>query len=165
MATMKQYAETGSLDGNAKGVYKRGQDKKFEHTLGLGHPSAMRGGGDKAAAAKAAKAEAEAAAAAAEAPREVGDSLFKFVGQHETPVYRVEETAAGGGSALAVTVELPRIERIAQLTLDITGTQFQLRGASYRLKLELPKTVDVNAVKARFTSKRKELKVTLPVLE
>jgi hypothetical protein len=45
MATMKQYAETGRLDGNAKGVYKKGEEKRFEHKAGLGHPSAMRGGG------------------------------------------------------------------------------------------------------------------------
>jgi hypothetical protein len=45
MATMKQYAETGRLDGNAKGVYKKGEAKTFEHQAGLGHPSAMRGGG------------------------------------------------------------------------------------------------------------------------
>jgi hypothetical protein len=41
----------------------------------------------------------------------------------------------------------------------------QVRGASYRLKLDLPKEVDVDNVKAKFTSKRKELKITLPVLE
>jgi hypothetical protein len=65
-------------------------------------------------------------AAVDEAPRQVGESLFKFVGQHETPVHRIEDTVAGGASALAVTVELPRIESMAQLTLDVTSRVVQV---------------------------------------
>jgi hypothetical protein len=61
-----------------------------------------------------------------EARREVGDSLYKFVGQHETPVHRVEEAVAGGASALAVTVQLPRIQSMAQLHLDVTSRVVQV---------------------------------------
>ena len=69
---------------------------------------------------------AEKAAAVDEARREVGDSLYKFVGQHETPVHRVEEAVAGGASALAVTVQLPRIQSMAQLHLDVTSRVVQV---------------------------------------
>jgi len=42
---------------------------------------------------------------------------------------------------------------------------FQVRGAGYRLKLDLPKHIDVNSVKAKFTTKKKELRITAPVVD
>lgn len=57
----------------------------------------------------------------------VEESLFKFIGELEEPKYRLEETAVGGSLALAIFVELPRIESMRALHLDVTDKQLQVR--------------------------------------
>jgi hypothetical protein len=57
----------------------------------------------------------------------VSDDLFKFVGQLEEPTYRIEDTAAKGAEALAVIVQLPKIERMSQLHLDVLEDSLQVR--------------------------------------
>ena len=40
----------------------------------------------------------------------------------------------------------------------------QVRGGPYRLKVELPRKINVDGVTAKFVSKKKELKVVAPVV-
>ncbi|KAH8413878.1 hypothetical protein KR222_011628, partial [Zaprionus bogoriensis] len=70
--------------------------------------------------------------------------------------------------ALIVEIELPQLSSTAECQLDVTEKSVYLlserQGAKYRLKLDLPYTVDDKAGNARFDTDRRRLSITLPVV-
>mmetsp|Transcript_38445 Transcript_38445/g.83653 ORF Transcript_38445/g.83653 Transcript_38445/m.83653 type:complete len:422 (-) Transcript_38445:265-1530(-) len=159
METMKQYADTGRINPTQKGVYAKGEGPKADKPeIGIGHPEFYKKKAEEDKKWNPEKKTKEEPAAPA-----VSESLFKFVGQQEEPKYRIDDTVAKGAEALAIVVELPKIERMSQLHLDMVETQLQVRGGPYRLKVALPKKINVEGVTAKFISKKKELKVVAPI--
>ncbi|KAK3239192.1 hypothetical protein CYMTET_50863 [Cymbomonas tetramitiformis] len=147
--TMDQYAKTGNLN-TGKGVYRKGTTKDdFKAEPGLGHPSNMK--------------ELDKVGKSVESEKKPSESLFKFVGQTEEPAYRLQETASGGRLAYSIIIELPKVQTMRQVSLDVADTELQVRGGGYLLKVTLPQAVDTTAVKAKFKAKRKELEVIVPV--
>ncbi|KAH8357762.1 hypothetical protein KR200_003436 [Drosophila serrata] len=70
--------------------------------------------------------------------------------------------------SLVVEIELPLLRSTAECQLDVTATSVYLlserQGAKYRLKLDLPFTVDDKAGSARFDTDLRRLNITLPVV-
>lgn len=70
--------------------------------------------------------------------------------------------------SLVVEIELPLLRSTAECQLDVTATSVYLlserQGAKYRLKLDLPFTVDDKAGSARFDTDLRRLSITLPVV-
>ncbi|ALC40815.1 Nop17l [Drosophila busckii] len=70
--------------------------------------------------------------------------------------------------ALVVEIELPLLNSTADCQLDVTERSVYLlserQGAKYRLKLDLPYTVDDKSGNARFDLERRRLCITLPVV-
>ncbi|EDV59631.1 protein kintoun [Drosophila erecta] len=70
--------------------------------------------------------------------------------------------------ALVVEIELPLLRSTAECQLDVTSKSVYLfserQGAKYRLKLDLPFTVDDKAGQARFDTDLRRLSITLPVV-
>lgn len=147
--TMDQYAKTGNLN-TGKGVYRKGTTRDdFKAEPGLGHPSN--------------KKELDKVRKFVEPDKKPSESLFKFVGQTEEPAYRLQETASGGRLAYSIIIELPKVETMRQISLDVADKELQVRGGGYLLKVTMPQVVDTTAVKAKFKAKRKELEVVVPV--
>ncbi|KAH8291075.1 hypothetical protein KR054_008244 [Drosophila jambulina] len=70
--------------------------------------------------------------------------------------------------SLVVEIELPLLRSTAECQLDVTANSVYLlserQGAKYRLKLDLPFTVDDKAGSARFDTDLRRLCITLPVV-
>ncbi|EDW01688.1 protein kintoun [Drosophila grimshawi] len=70
--------------------------------------------------------------------------------------------------ALIVEIELPLLSSTADCQLDVTEKSVYLlserSGAKYRLKLDLPYTVDDKSGNARFDTEHRRLCITLPVV-
>jgi len=70
--------------------------------------------------------------------------------------------------SLVVEIELPLLRSTAECQLDVTSKSVYLfserQGAKYRLKLDLPFTVDDKAGRARFDTDLRRLCITLPVV-
>nr|XP_016928564.1 protein kintoun [Drosophila suzukii]XP_016928565.1 protein kintoun [Drosophila suzukii]XP_036669385.1 protein kintoun [Drosophila suzukii] len=70
--------------------------------------------------------------------------------------------------SLVVEIELPLLRSTAECQLDVTSKSVYLfserQGAKYRLKLDLPFTVDDKAGRARFDTDMRRLSITLPVV-
>ncbi|XP_017078700.1 protein kintoun [Drosophila eugracilis] len=70
--------------------------------------------------------------------------------------------------SLVVEIELPLLRSTAECQLDVTSKSVFLfserQGAKYRLKLDLPFTVDDKAGRARFDTDLRRLSITLPVV-
>ncbi|XP_064541487.1 protein kintoun [Drosophila montana] len=70
--------------------------------------------------------------------------------------------------ALVVEIELPLLSSTAGCQLDVTEKSIYLlserQGAKYRLKLDLPYTVNDKAGNARFDTEHRRLCITLPVV-
>lgn len=69
---------------------------------------------------------------------------------------------------LIVEIELPQLSSTAECQLDVTDKSVYLlserQGAKYRLKLDLPYTVNDKAGNARFDTDTRRLSITLPVV-
>lgn len=84
-----------------------------------------------------------------------------------TPAYTVDRTA----SALAVTIELPLLQSMASVALDLSSTRLKLSSKksstcpAYKLDVALPALVDPGAARAKFKRKHSRLVVTLPLEE
>lgn len=73
------------------------------------------------------------------------------------------EATLGGEAAVEVRVRLPLLKGgMAAVDLDVGPTSVALTSAEYALTVQLPHRVDVDAVQAKFSSKRMELKITAP---
>ncbi|XP_022226802.2 protein kintoun isoform X2 [Drosophila obscura] len=70
--------------------------------------------------------------------------------------------------SLVVEIELPLLRSTADCQLDVTAKSVYLLserlGAKYRLKVDLPFTVDDKAGNARFDTDKRRLSITLPVV-
>ncbi|KRF97886.1 uncharacterized protein Dwil_GK27737 [Drosophila willistoni] len=70
--------------------------------------------------------------------------------------------------ALVVEIELPLLRSTAECELDVTSKSIYLlserAGAKYRLKLDLPYTVDDKSGRARFDTDKRRLNIHLPVI-
>ncbi|XP_043649730.1 protein kintoun [Drosophila teissieri] len=70
--------------------------------------------------------------------------------------------------SLVVEIELPLLRSTAECQLDVTSKSVYLfserQGAKYRLKLDLPFSVDDKAGQARFDTDLRRLSITLPVV-
>uniref|UniRef100_A0A6P4FKZ8 Protein kintoun n=1 Tax=Drosophila rhopaloa TaxID=1041015 RepID=A0A6P4FKZ8_DRORH len=70
--------------------------------------------------------------------------------------------------SLVVEIELPLLRSTAECQLDVTSKSVYLfserQGAKYRLKLDLPFTVNDKAGSARFDTDLRRLSITLPVV-
>lgn len=62
---------------------------------------------------------------------------------------------------LVVTVDLPMLETIAQHDVDISEASMKLRGRVYRVNVPFPFLIDAERAKAKFSKKRRRLKVRL----
>ncbi|KAM4663534.1 protein kintoun [Discoglossus pictus] len=68
---------------------------------------------------------------------------------------------------LVVTVDLPLLKSAADVILDITGKELSLESKSpaYKLQLKLPYLVDENEGKALFNKARRQLVITMSVVQ
>ncbi|BFG04303.1 protein kintoun [Drosophila madeirensis] len=70
--------------------------------------------------------------------------------------------------SIVVEIELPLLRSTADCQLDVTAKSVYLlserTGAKYRLKVDLPFTVDDKAGNARFDTDKRRLSITLPVV-
>lgn len=82
------------------------------------------------------------------------------------PEYSVEEVVGYNGQQLIeVTVELPRVESISDVDLDIEDDTLELEAEGcYRLVAKLPHGVDLDTIKAKFDKAAKQLVVTAAIL-
>eukprot|EP00939_MAST-03C_sp_MAST-3C-sp1_P000996 g996.t1 len=82
--------------------------------------------------------------------------------QHRAPQVPVFSLDTSGKREIVVKVELPLLEGgLADVDLDINETHLRLRHAKYRLDVPLPESIDPAVSKARFSKRRRELKVRL----
>ena len=65
---------------------------------------------------------------------------------------------------LIVVVDLPGVEDMKGLDLDVQATTLRLESEAYRLCLPLPHEVDAARGKAAWEGKHRRLKVTLPII-
>lgn len=80
-----------------------------------------------------------------------------------TPTYSLSPTA--DGSALVLTVDLPEVDSVAEIDVDISPRKVELHVLdAYRLVLPLEQTIDDEAAAAKFLRKRHVLKLTMPIV-
>jgi hypothetical protein len=80
-----------------------------------------------------------------------------------TPTYSLGPTA--DGSALVLTVDLPEVDSVAEIDVDISPRKVELHVLdAYRLVLPLNQTIDDEAAAAKFLKKRHVLKLTMPIV-
>ncbi|XP_053553639.1 protein kintoun [Bombina bombina] len=68
---------------------------------------------------------------------------------------------------LVITIDLPLVKSSADVSLDIAGKQLSLESETpaYKLQLTLPYPVDENKGKAQFNKAKKQLVITVPVVQ
>jgi hypothetical protein len=137
-----EYAATGRLDTAKRGVYAKGSEPGSGlREIGTGHPSRVRG----------------VAAAKTKAPSKTPPAA------RTEPAHVVAETTLGGELAIEVRVQLPMLKGgLDAVDLDVGADVLALRSEEYDLKLKLPRAARAEDAKAKFSSKRMELKVTIP---
>merc|ERR1711934_485015 len=74
------------------------------------------------------------------------------------PKYRVDHL--DGGKQISVTVELPGLESVGDVELEVEGNELSLEAAGRELQLQLP-PVDEDTVRARFVREDSTLIVTM----
>ena len=141
-AVTNEYAATGRLDTAKRGVYAKGSEPgSGPREIGTGHPSRVRG----------------VAAAKTKAPSKTPPAA------RTEPAHVVAETTLGGELAIEVRVQLPMLKGgLDAVDLDVGADVLALRSEEYDLKLKLPRAARAEDAKAKFSSKRMELKVTIP---
>mmetsp|Transcript_21315 Transcript_21315/g.50077 ORF Transcript_21315/g.50077 Transcript_21315/m.50077 type:complete len:388 (+) Transcript_21315:20-1183(+) len=87
----------------------------------------------------------------------------------EKPKFSLEKVKNASGSLdkIILAVQLPRLSGMKDVDLDISALQLDLVAKGlYRLNIDWPAGahIDVDSVKAQFSKKTKELKITAPVL-
>ena len=159
----RQYAETGRLDLNAPGVYAKGSAPGGKREVGIGHPSAMRGGGAEAGTGTVRGGEAgarrEESGGAAPSPPKPRPEV------RTVPTHVVSETTSGGEEALEVRIQMPLLRGgMAAVELDVGATSVGVSSPEYELTATLPRRVDADGARAKFSAKRSELRVILPIV-
>ena len=66
------------------------------------------------------------------------------------------------GDKVVVKVDLPEVESVSQLNIDMTPSTLKLTGAGVALEVEFPVPLDVRKTKATFVRKKHRLKVRGP---
>ena len=149
----RQYAETGRLDTSTPGVYAKGSEPGAKREVGIGHPK------EKAASeTRASKTRSDAAKPPEPEPEET-------VATPKEASKRVPEYAllTASNSAVEIVVQLPELRGgMASVDLDTTETALSLVSPEYALAVTLPKRADPEGATAKFSSKRKTLKIVLP---
>lgn len=150
----RQYAETGRLDTNAKGVYAKGSAPGGKPEIGIGHPSRLRGEDDVATRRE----------TAAPKPAPKATEPTPRASRPAVPEHDISESTLGGEAAVEVRVRLPLLQDgMAAVELDVGATSLGLTSPEYALTVSLPRRVDAEGARAKFSSKRMELKVLIPV--
>ena len=65
-------------------------------------------------------------------------------------------------AAMVITVELPGVDSVEEITLDLEPRRASLSASRYALTLTLPLEVSVDAARANFKKRRHQLVLTLP---
>jgi HSP20 family molecular chaperone IbpA len=65
-------------------------------------------------------------------------------------------------AVMVVTVDLPGVDSVEEITLDLEPRRASLTASGYALSLALPLEVSVDAARAKFKKKRHQLIITLP---
>jgi len=169
-AVTQQYAKTGTLDTSKRGVYVKGSQPgdRRPGDVGTGHPTSLEslesGKGD----AREGTEEDEKGMCSDGREDDGGAAASSKLrdGVREVPAHDVRSDATlGGEAAVEVLVRLPRLKGgMAAVDLDVGPTELCVRSAEYDLTVRLPHRVDAEGAQAKFSTKRMELKVTVPVV-
>lgn len=82
----------------------------------------------------------------------------------KVPVHEVSVVtdAAGGGRSVSILVELPEVQKLAQISLELSEGGIKLDGCGYALDAPLPLRIDPDRAAAKFSAKSQRLKITVP---
>ena len=168
----RQYAETGRLDLNAPGVYAKGSAPGGKREVGIGHPSALRTGGTETGTEAGTETGSETGTmrgGEASAGREGGGGAAPSPPEprleaRTVPTHVVSETTSGGEEALEVRIQMPLLRGgMAAVELDVGATSIGVSSPEYELTATLPRRVNADGARAKFSAKRSELRVILPI--
>lgn len=169
-AVTQQYAKTGTLDMSKPGVYAKGSKpgERKPGDIGIGHPRALKDTevGDQGRGKEIGTSQPHAGGGERggnEGNTEAGSNQQADL--RKTPVHEVSaEATLGGEAAVEVRVQLPLLKGgMTAVELDVGPRTMSMHSAEYKLMVQLPHAVDVDAAQAKFSSKRMELKVVMPV--
>ena len=83
--------------------------------------------------------------------------------QKETPTFRIDGQKTS--TQIVVYIDLPQLETMKDVDLDVTDSTLELTAILYELKVVLPGKVDPDTTKAKWLKNKKQLKVVLSKAE
>ena len=82
-------------------------------------------------------------------------------GSPRVPEHRA--TLKDGGAAVGIVVELSGVRGIREVAVELSEGRLQVSGCGYALDVALPAHVDATRAAAKFSTKRCQLKIDVPV--